>query len=85
MAIDPGSVKEFFDPHPGFAGAMIPIPEPVRLVANKLAGKRMPLREAVAQIKAVTEGEVSVHDSFVGLKISEKDGWKHMFRVIRFK
>ena len=81
------AVKEFFDPHPGFGGAMIPIPKPVRKVANEINGKSMTLREAVAKIQAVTKGEVSISNNydFVSLKIKEKSGVRHCFRVIRFK
>jgi hypothetical protein len=80
-------VKTFFDPHPGFAGAIIPIPEEVRRVANELDGKSMTLGEAIALIQAVTKGTVSVVKkyNFISLEIIEKSGVRHMFRVIRFK
>ncbi len=79
--------KTFFDPHPGLAGALIPIPEKVRKIANELDGKSMSLREAIALIQAVTKGAVSVAKKFdfISLEITEKSGVRHMFRVIRFK
>jgi hypothetical protein len=87
MNKDLDTTKTFFDPHPGFAGAMIPIPEAVRMVANELDGKSITLREAVARIQAVTKGKVSIanNDDFISLEITEANGTRHGFRVIRFK
>lgn len=80
------AIKTFFDPHPGFAGAMIPIPEAVRKVANELSEKTMSLRDAIAKIQAVTEGIVSIAENydFISLKL-DSNGMCHRFRVIRFK
>ena len=81
------AVKTFFNPHPGFTGAMIPIPESVRKVANELDGKSMTLREAVARIQAITKGKVNIANNydFISLEITEANGTRHAFRVIRFK
>lgn len=79
------AVKTFFDPHPGFAGAAIPIPTAVRKTANKLNGKNMSLREAVVKLRAVTSGKVSVKDGWIALKLRESDDIRHVFRVIRFR
>ena len=40
-------MKTFYDPHPGFAGAAIKIPDVVRLVANAMNGKEMEVADAV--------------------------------------
>lgn len=90
MKRDLNAVKTFFDPHPGFAGAAIPIPKEVRKVANNLDGKSMTLFEAVKQIQAVTTGTVSVaeHYDFIALEIFDASGAqypRHYFRVIKFK
>ena len=87
MARNLNAVKTFFDPHPGLAGAIVPIPEAVKKVANNLNGKSMTLREAVARIKAVTKGTVRVVDrfEFIYLEHTESNGVQHGFRVIRFK
>lgn len=76
--------KTFFDPHPGFAGALIPIPTAVKKVADKLDGKVIFLHEAAAKIQAVTSGTVSIKDGWIMLEFSEPDGTRHGFRVIRF-
>ena len=52
--------KFFFDPHPGFAGAVIPIPAAVKKVADELNNKTMTLKEAIAKIRAVTGGKVTI-------------------------
>jgi hypothetical protein len=76
----------FLDPHPGFMGAAIPIPEPVRLAANDLAGRTMRLADAIAALKAVTDGEVwaVAQYRYIGLRIKEPSGREHHFRVIRY-
>lgn len=85
MSSNTNKVAKFFDPHPGIAGAAIPIPEPVRLVANKLNGKTMTLRKAVEIIKSATDGDVRVvkEYSYIALLI-RRGNIEHMFRVIRF-
>jgi hypothetical protein len=42
----------FFDPHPGLMGALAPIPEPVRLLAQELDGKTLQLEDALQRISA---------------------------------
>lgn len=46
-------MKQFFDPHPGLAGAIARIPEPVRLVANEMDGNSYSDEDALAMIRAV--------------------------------
>ncbi|MDP3726576.1 MAG: hypothetical protein Q8R36_05270 [bacterium] len=79
------TVKTFFDPHPGFAGAAIPIPSAVKKAANELNGESMSLHKAVAKLQAVTDGKVSVNDGWIALELRESDGARHIFRVIRFR
>lgn len=78
---------EFYDPHPGFAGAEIPIPTPVKTVADNLNGKRMTLAEAVKKIQAVTKGIVKVVDeySYISLTMTERDGSFNAYKVISFR
>lgn len=87
MSRNLNTVKTFFDPHPGFAGAIIPIPTAVKKVADELNGKSMPLGEAVNKIQAVTNGEVEIVEkyNFIALKLRETNGIKHCFRVIKFR
>lgn len=83
--VDLDEVKTFFDPHPGLLGALAPIPNAVRKVANELNGKKMPLREAVEKIKAVTNGDVSVSVDCIILLFMSVNGGGHGWRVIKFK
>lgn len=78
-------VKTFFDPHPGFAGATIPLPRAVKEAADKLDGKSMSLRKAIVKLHAVTDGTVSIKNGWIALELRKSDGTRHMFRVIRFK
>lgn len=76
----------FYEPHPGFGGAAVPLPSIVKRIADALDGQTLPLVDAVACIQAVTRGQVFAH---------EYDGWiqltvgsgppQHVWRVIRFR
>ncbi len=87
--VDMDVPREFFDPHPGFAGAAIPIPGPIKKVADELDGQTLPLKEAVSRLQAVGIGTVEVvpeHD-YIGLRLGDTSGRyvSHFFRVIRFR
>lgn len=88
MDIDLDAMKIFFDPHPGFLGATVPIPGAVKKVADELNSTTASLRDATAKIKAVTKGNVEVYKDCITLKINGKNQFgyvTHFFRVIRFK
>ena len=85
MGINPDAIRTFYDPHPGFLGALISIPSAVLQVARRLEGQQIPLGQAVAKIRTVTTGKVEVQDGWISLKINEAGGTIHMFRVIRFR
>ncbi|MDP3999324.1 MAG: hypothetical protein Q8P76_01860 [bacterium] len=78
----------FFDPHPGFAGAAIPIPPQVKKVADGLNGQIMSLQTAVRKIQYVTQGKVKAvpdpRHGFIGLTLRSGDT-THFFRVIRYR
>ncbi len=82
-------VKTFYDPHPGFAGAAIPIPGPVKAVADQLDGKTMTLREAIAALQAATRGKVYAvpEHSYIALHLGDDTGRyaQHLFRVIKYR
>ncbi len=88
--MDLDEVRTFYDPHPGFAGAAVPIPEKVRRVANELDGQTLSLREAVERIQAATTGKVRVvaEYQFIGLLIKGRSflgPCEHFFRVICYR
>ena len=79
-------VVEFYDAHPGFAGATIPIPAKVKKVADDLSGGKLKLRDAIARLKAVTKGTVKAvrEHKYISLMI-HVNGCTHGFRVIRYR
>ena len=85
--IDLDAVRTFYDPHSGFMGAM-PIPAPLKKVADRLNGQKLSLREALWKIQAVTEGKLSIVTkdiNYIVLELKTHRGLKHGFRVICFK
>jgi len=86
-SVDMDVPRAFFAPHPGFMGAAIPIPAPVRKVAEELDGQTMPLREAVARLEAVGIGTVEVvaKYGYIALLVGGNGRAEHLFRVIRYK
>jgi len=87
--IDLQAIKTFFDPHPGFAGAAIPIPHQVKEAADKLDGQSLTLAEALECLRSAYPAgrfEVVAEYDFVSLWL---DGGRHqpshMFRVIRYR
>lgn len=88
MKVNLNAVKIFFDPHPGLAGAIIPIPGAVKRAADKLNNTKTSLRDAISKIKAVTGGNVKIYKDCIILEIKCDTPFglaTNYFRVIRFK
>jgi len=79
--------KRFFDPHPGFMGASMPIPKLVKRIADFLDGKIMTVEEAVLRLQASTNGTIKVIDDakVIMLFLKFSNGDKHSFRVIKYR
>jgi hypothetical protein len=85
LKINLDAVKTFYDPHPGFLGAAVPIPDVVKKVARELNCKTMTIRNAVLEIQAVTNGKISVVNGAILLKVSATGRYlAHMWRVIKY-
>lgn len=83
---DLDELKLFYEPHPGLAGAIVPIPNPVKRVADELDGKTLSLRDAVAKIKAVTNGEVDIDSNYKDIGLTVRYGsTKHTWSVIKYR
>ena len=83
--IDLDKLKTFYDPHPGFAGAFLPIPTAVRKVAEELNGKTMTLAKALAKIRAVTTGKVELVEDYNYISLDVTTGSsRSYYRVIRY-
>ncbi|MBI4434359.1 hypothetical protein HY635_00870 [Candidatus Uhrbacteria bacterium] len=55
MPITDDTIVTFYDPHPGFAGAVIPIPAEIKEVADDLDGRVLPLGDALRWLRAAAK------------------------------
>ncbi len=87
------SVYEYFSPHSGrpFDGASIGLPTKVKQAIDSLAGQRLPLRQAMAVIQAVTPGlvEADPDHKHISLWLGDRS-WPpkaplYGFRLIRYR
>lgn len=46
---------EFYDPHPGFSGAVVRLPERMKKAAEDLIGRMLPLEEAMRRLEPVAK------------------------------
>lgn len=85
---------EFYDPHPGFAGAAIPVPKSAKALADKATGTRVrdvgPFCKRVS--RAVGKGHtVTDHGDYIGLQqgniadVMKGVGVCHSWRLIRVR
>lgn len=72
----------FLHPHPGFGGAIIPIPGQVKTIADALDGRIDTLRNALERLRAVTHGVVEAHLFSRDIELTIGP---HHFQVIRFR
>lgn len=88
-------IVELYDPHPGFLGAVRPLPAELKKVANQLNGQKMVLEDVLLQFRNVAAkigGTVSLEEKFKFIsyiypevKEEEEEGPVHYFRLIRYK
>ncbi|MBI4434358.1 hypothetical protein HY635_00865 [Candidatus Uhrbacteria bacterium] len=83
-------IVTFYDPHPGLAGCLVPIPDVVKWVADELNGRSLPLAEAIERIQRAAGGEVDVafehrHISFSLPGMLHGRPCTNSWRVIRFR
>lgn len=85
------SKMQFYDPHPGIGGAIVSLPEHLRIVANYLDGKDLPLEESQQLIQEAID-DIGCHDcakieffnDCVLVKITE-NGATHCWRLVRIR
>lgn len=70
-------MKTFYDPHPGFAGAAIRLPEVVRLVANGMVDKEMEVEKAVSILQDAANTLVSDGD-FGSAKVADHPNYQYI-------
>jgi hypothetical protein len=74
-----------YDPHPGFAGALAPIPTKIRLAAEAFDGKTVSIDHMVESLQSVSDevnGSVAIHEEYK--YISFRSG-PHFYRLLRFE
>lgn len=59
---DLNAIVTFYEPHPGFGGAAVPLPGPVKIAIDELDGKTMTLRQGIAKIKATSVGKLETRN-----------------------
>ena len=79
----------FYDPYPGFLGALLPLPKIIRETAKKLDGKIMTLEEALDILNPQAEKvggsvEIAYSHSFISFDI-QSSIFHHSYRLIRYK
>jgi len=80
--------KTFYDPHPGFLGAAVPLPEKMKEAAEQLSGKVISLEEAIGFLTPIFEaigGTLVEGNNFILFMIQESSGIKHCYRLIRYR
>ena len=86
--LDLDSPRTFYNPHPGFAGAAIPIPVAIRRIAEDLDGQTLSLRKAIHRLEKAEIGEISVvaELNFIKLLLDGDKKYRcHIFRVICYR
>jgi len=81
---------ELYDPHPGFGGAVVPLPKIMKDLADGLNGKVMSLETVLDEISLTAKKSggytrlVEEHE-FIAFGYKEQSGREHFFRLIRYK
>ena len=85
--IDLDAPRLFYDPHPGRAGAAIPIPSAVKAAAEAMDGMTLPLSAALRAFRLLGIGTIDVvpEHSYISLRIGGNGRPEHCFRVIRYR
>jgi hypothetical protein len=81
---------KFYDPHHGFKGTAVRLPEPMRKIAKSLDNKVMTLDEAVGRISPVAEkvgGSIQIvyQGGFILFEFKEANGSIYGYRLIRYE
>ena len=97
----PYDLVRLYDPHPGFAGAAVPLPKAMKDAADKMDGKRMMLEEAVEKLSSVAKkvgGKIELVEeyNYIGFSMRARGSTfspflgniqylSHNYRLIRYK
>ncbi|MBN2052044.1 hypothetical protein JW756_00915 [Candidatus Woesearchaeota archaeon] len=81
---------KLYNPHPGIGGALLPLPKPMKDIADKLNRKSMSLDKAIEMISQVAKkvgGQVAVVEEhkYIRFQIKEPNNYVHVYRLICYK
>lgn len=83
------SMNYFYDPHPGFAGAIINLPKPLLDYVSALNEQTKELNEVLKDLQEIAKpigATVEVKEKFNSIiAMIEENGFTHLFKLIRFK
>ena len=81
----------FYEPHPGIAGAMAPLPKPMRKAAEELNGQTMSLEGAMDNLQPIAAklgGAVRIvkcgEQNIINFSITDGN-LEHFYSVIKYK
>ncbi len=77
---------KLYDPHPGRMGCPIPLPQPMKKIADSLDGKIMTLTEAIDIINSVAKkynGVIEDGWEYISFEFT-RNNIKHRYRLIRY-
>lgn len=80
---------ELYSPHPGFGGALVPLPKSMKEIANALDGQTMTLEEAMKKITLVAEklggsAEISKNYEFISFEFGGRTV-THSYKLIKYR
>ena len=80
---------ELYSPHPGFSGALVPLPKSMKEIANALDGQTMTLEEAMKKITPVAEKlggsvETPKNHKFISFEFGGRTV-THSYRLIKYR
>lgn len=85
-----------YDPHPGEGGCTKPLPESLRLAAESMTGRRLPIAEIIETLRdSVDDGAFSIRDDYIGYGSGRQIyipcappglmEWQYNWRVVRIE
>lgn len=78
---------KFYDPHPGFGGAIVPLPKPMYRAACELDGQTATVEKTLEKLRPLAErlnGSVEDSRGFILFEY-RAGGLTHGFRLIRYR
>lgn len=81
-------LKHFYDPHPGFGGPVVRLPEILKQAVLKLDNKVLKIDEVVEDLIKVAkqfDANIAIKEGMITATIKTSDGYIHSWRLIRYR